>query len=162
MRPALALPARPQLFAAPAARKRARIEIIPLIDIMFFLLASFMLVSLSMVRLQCLQMLLPGRTPPPRWPTESNPPVCLVQLLADGTLAVVDGAERSVRTPAELLAELQQRSAAAAAQRLELRVFLRADKDAPHGRVIELLGEIRALGLQRVTFSLRPGTLPPL
>ena len=30
-------------------RKKARIEIIPLIDIMFFLLACFMLVSLTMV-----------------------------------------------------------------------------------------------------------------
>ena len=29
--------------------KRARIEIIPLIDIMFFLLATFVMVSLSMV-----------------------------------------------------------------------------------------------------------------
>ena len=29
-------------------RKKARIEIIPLIDVMFFLLAAFMLVSLSM------------------------------------------------------------------------------------------------------------------
>lgn len=36
----------------PAAhqRRRARIEIIPLIDIMFFLLATFVIVSLSMVK----------------------------------------------------------------------------------------------------------------
>jgi len=33
---------------SPRSRRKARIEIIPLIDIMFFLLASFMLVSLSM------------------------------------------------------------------------------------------------------------------
>jgi len=32
---------------SPVPHKRARIEIIPLIDIMFFLLASFMMVSLS-------------------------------------------------------------------------------------------------------------------
>src|SRR5204863_337483 len=39
--------------------KKARIEIIPLIDIMFFLLASFMLASLSMLRLQSVKMDLP-------------------------------------------------------------------------------------------------------
>ncbi len=36
----------------PSDSAEARIEIIPLIDIMFFLLASFMLVSLSMVNLK--------------------------------------------------------------------------------------------------------------
>src|SRR6476619_5083393 len=39
--------------------KKARIEIIPLIDIMFFLLASFLLASLSMMRLQSIKMDLP-------------------------------------------------------------------------------------------------------
>src|SRR5437660_6508404 len=42
--------------------KKARIEIIPLIDIMFFLLASFMLASLSMIRLQSIKMDLPTAT----------------------------------------------------------------------------------------------------
>src|SRR2546422_11668088 len=39
--------------------KKARIEIIPLIDIMFFLLASFMLASLALIRLQSIRMDLP-------------------------------------------------------------------------------------------------------
>ena len=43
----------------PGGRKKARIEIIPLIDIMFFLLASFMLVSLSMLKIQGLKVTLP-------------------------------------------------------------------------------------------------------
>src|SRR5580658_198529 len=40
----------------------ARIEIVPLIDIMFFLLASFMLVSLSMVNLKSVKVNLPTAT----------------------------------------------------------------------------------------------------
>ena len=45
----------------PAAyqRKRARIEIIPLIDIMFFLLATFVVVSLSMIRNEGITVRLP-------------------------------------------------------------------------------------------------------
>ena len=39
--------------------KRARIEIIPLIDIMFFLLATFIMVSLSMTKNQGVQVALP-------------------------------------------------------------------------------------------------------
>ncbi len=39
-------------LSSPIPHKRARIEIIPLIDIMFFLLASFMMVSLSQVHMK--------------------------------------------------------------------------------------------------------------
>src|SRR5204863_7203015 len=47
---------------SPIRRKHARIEIIPLIDIMFFLLASFMLVSLNMTRVENVQVKLPAAT----------------------------------------------------------------------------------------------------
>ena len=40
-------------------KKRARIEIIPLIDIIFFLLATFIMVSLSMSKNQGVQVALP-------------------------------------------------------------------------------------------------------
>src|SRR5580700_9398402 len=46
----------------PTESAEARIEIIPLIDIMFFLLASFMLVSLSMVNLKSVKVNLPTAT----------------------------------------------------------------------------------------------------
>ena len=45
---------------SPSSRKRARIEIIPLIDIMFFLLATFLMVSLSMIKNQGVQVNLPA------------------------------------------------------------------------------------------------------
>src|SRR4029453_10617780 len=41
-------------------RRKARIEIIPLIDIMFFLLATFIMVSLSMTRNTGMQVALPA------------------------------------------------------------------------------------------------------
>ena len=46
-------------LASPLAKKHARIEIIPLIDIMFFLLASFMLVSLTMINMKAIEVKLP-------------------------------------------------------------------------------------------------------
>ena len=38
------------IIPSPRAKRKARIEIIPLIDIVFFLLATFVMVSLSMVK----------------------------------------------------------------------------------------------------------------
>ena len=51
---------------SPIKRKHSRIEIIPLIDIMFFLLASFMMVSLQLDRTQNIKVNLPpaGEAPP--------------------------------------------------------------------------------------------------
>src|SRR5437868_14764471 len=47
---------------SPVPIKKARIEIIPLIDIMFFLLASFMLVSLTMINMKGIDVNLPTAT----------------------------------------------------------------------------------------------------
>src|SRR5436190_1501350 len=47
-------------IGSPLPHRKARIEIIPLIDIMFFLLASFLMASLSMIRLQSKQVDLPA------------------------------------------------------------------------------------------------------
>src|SRR5678815_2244348 len=46
-------------LASPISKHHARIEIIPLIDIMFFLLASFMMVSLSQVSMKGWKVNLP-------------------------------------------------------------------------------------------------------
>ena len=51
--------------ASPVPKKRARIEIIPLIDIMFFLLASFMMVSLSQTHMKGIRVNLPAAVAPP-------------------------------------------------------------------------------------------------
>src|ERR1700735_4723176 len=47
---------------SPIPRRRTRLEIIPLIDIMFFLLASFMMVSLQMQKIRTLKANLPTAT----------------------------------------------------------------------------------------------------
>ena len=47
---------------SPTHRKHARIEIIPLIDIMFFLLASFMMVSLDMTKIENIRVNVPSAT----------------------------------------------------------------------------------------------------
>jgi biopolymer transport protein ExbD len=52
-------------------RKKARIEIIPLIDVIFFLLATFVLFTLSLNRIQSVPVDLPFAAPPD--PTKAPP-----------------------------------------------------------------------------------------
>src|SRR6201987_5320692 len=47
---------------SPLPQRQTRLEIIPLIDIMFFLLASFMMVSLQMQKVRTLKASLPTAT----------------------------------------------------------------------------------------------------
>ena len=57
--------------SSPIPKKHARIEIIPLIDIMFFLLASFMMVSLSQTHMKGIRIQLPSsNVPPPNTPKD--------------------------------------------------------------------------------------------
>lgn len=49
-------------FRRSRAARRGRIEIIPMIDVMFFLLATFMLASLAMQRLDAVKVNLPSGT----------------------------------------------------------------------------------------------------
>src|SRR4029077_20657271 len=53
-------------------RRKARIEIIPLIDVMFFLLATFIMVSLSMTRNTGMQVALPAASTAEKQPSRDE------------------------------------------------------------------------------------------
>ena len=128
----------------PADSAEARIEIIPLIDIMFFLLAAFMLVSLSMVNLKGVKVNLPTATS-----STSEPKKDYVDISVDKTGGVfLDkkpvGDNEMVRT----LLDLQKANP-------NLRVFISGDQDARHGAVIHVLDLVRSAGIDKVAFEIR-------
>lgn len=88
----------------PAIRK-ARIEIIPMIDTIFFLLVFFMFSSLSMVKLRGLAVNLPKPAPA----SAKTPPKLVVTVTKTGDYLV----GTSPTTPSRLQADLQQRILAA-------------------------------------------------
>ncbi len=88
----------------PAIRK-ARIEIIPMIDTIFFLLVFFMFSSLSMVKLRGLAVNLPRPAPA----AAKTPPKLVVTVTKSGGYSI----GMSPTTLARLQADLQQRILAA-------------------------------------------------
>lgn len=126
------------------AESEARIEIIPLIDIMFFLLAAFMLVSLSMVNLESVKVNLPtAAAATPESPTD------FLGVSVDRTGLLYF--ERAPVAPGELAARL----AAAHRTNSAVRVFISGDRDARHGDVIRALDIVRSCGIDRVAFEIR-------
>src|SRR5258708_10217283 len=111
----------------PAEGAEARIEIIPLIDIMFFLLAAFMLVSLSMVSLKGVKVNLPTAT-------TSTPDTRkdFVDISVDKSGAVF--LDKKPMADHELVASLVESQKS----NPNLRVIISGDKDATHGDIILL------------------------
>ncbi len=81
---------------SPIPHKHARIEIIPLIDIMFFLLASFMMVSLSQTHMKGIRVNLPTRKSPPPPPNQDKDYVSI--RVAEGGLIYFDNVMRGLST----------------------------------------------------------------
>jgi len=132
------------VIPSPRSQKRARIEIIPLIDIIFFLLATFVMVSLSMVQNQGIPVRLPAAaTSQP----EERKDAATVSVSATGQLYL----DKDEITLDALTARLAQLKAANA----ELRVFINGDEDARLGLAIEVLDAVRKLGIAKVAFETR-------
>lgn len=119
----------------------ARIEVVPLIDIMFFLLASFMMVSLSMTQLNRVPINLPEAST--GVPDAKAPPF---QIAIDPNGVITwDG---KITTLSEITARLQKEAAPA-----ETRVLISADAESRHKNVLDVLNAVRAAGIEKVSFE---------
>jgi biopolymer transport protein ExbD len=130
--------------ASPIPKKRARIEIIPLIDIMFFLLASFMMVSLSQTHMKGIKVNLPAAIAPP--PTQQKDYVA-IQVHA-GNVITFDG---QYLTDDQVLPKLFQLHEA----NPNIKVSISAELMAMHGDVITVLDKVRRVGITKVGYQIR-------
>jgi len=124
--------------------KKARVEIIPLIDVIFFLLATFVLFTLSLDRLRSLEAGLPRGDPDPHPKSDT----VFIQAAAEGMYFWKLGAEGVAEpiTAPELgprLAEFRRRTH-------EPRVMIRSDSKARLGEAVVILDEVRRAGIKQV------------
>jgi biopolymer transport protein ExbD len=144
-------------LSSPIPHKRARIEIIPLIDIMFFLLASFMMVSLSQTHMKGIRVNLPAAIAPPPSPVKDYVSI----KVREGNVVTFDN---EVVTDDQVLPRLYQLHQA----NPEIKVSISADLLAMHGDVIAVLDKVRSVGITKVGYQIRaagaqqqPGAPPP-
>ena len=130
--------------SSPVPIKKARIEIIPLIDIMFFLLASFMLVSLTMINMKGIDVNLPTATSAQ---PNSKPDFTMVSV--DALMDIYFEKEKVARE--NVLSRFQ----ALYDKNHDVRVFIRADKDTTYETVVYVLDKARAAGIQKVGLEIK-------
>ena len=131
------------------SKSKARIEIIPLIDIMFFLLATFVMVSLSMVKNSGISVILPQASSGA--PQEHKDHVSLS--VTDSGQLYLDQTELPLPQLVDSLRELKKKNP-------ELRVFINGDQNARLGLAIGVLDEVRKLGISKVAFETRTANKP--
>jgi biopolymer transport protein ExbD len=143
---------------SPIPKKHARIEIIPLIDIMFFLLASFMMVSLSQTHMKGIAVNLPSANSPPPDPNKKD----FVSIrVTQGNLIYFDNVPVSGDDVLDRLYKLHEANK-------DIKVSLSAETLALHGDVIGLLDKIRLAEITKIGYQIKPasetgsaGTVPP-
>jgi biopolymer transport protein ExbD len=135
--------------SSPVPHKRARIEIIPLIDIMFFLLASFMMVSLSQTHMKGIRVNLPAAVAPP--PSTVKDYVSIK--IQEGNAVYFDNQYVSDDQVLPRLYQLHQANP-------EIKVSLSASLLAMHGDVISVLDKIRSAGITKVGYQIRAAGAP--
>jgi len=129
-------------------RKKARIEIIPLIDVIFFLLATFVLFTLSLNALKSVPVDLPVAAPPnPNQPKDES---VTIQVSGDGAIfwnrELID------------MNEVEPRIANYKRTTDDPRILIAGDERARFGVTVQVLDIIRKAGIQK--FSVETRTRP--
>ena len=130
---------------SPRSTRRARIEIIPLIDIIFFLLATFVMVSLSMVKSKGLPVNLPDAA---SGEIQNRDDFTSITVTAENALLF----NKNPVAPADLAAALQK----VKAENADPKIFINGDEDSRLGMTIFVLDEARKCGITKVSFETKP------
>ena len=142
------MPCRPnKAMRLPAfAKKKPRIEIIPMIDTMFFLLVFFMIATLAMT----IQHGMPVSLPTAESSTDKIAEHVSLTLTREGRLYY----NKEAITLQELeirLANLRQSSS-------DPSLLINADEQVPHGRVIKVMDLIRLSGITSMGIATQPSS----
>ena len=140
-------------ITSPIPKRRTRIVIIPLIDIMFFLLAAFMMVSLQMSRNANIKVNLP---PAAQAKPDYKPDMINIAVDQAGQAWL----EKRQVSLAELYLTVSNRFHADT----NLPVYISGDRDTVQAHMVEVYEAVRRAGVQKVAFmvaSPSPATTMP-
>jgi len=124
--------------------KKARIEIIPMIDTIFFLLVFFMISTLSMTQFKGMPVNLPKAASGQQAPAESA--------------AITINKEHQIffdKQPVEKTS-LADRLGGLIAKNPELLVVINADDGVEHGHVVEVMNIARSANVAKMAIAVKP------
>jgi biopolymer transport protein ExbD len=132
--------------ASRGGAKKARIEIIPLIDIIFFLLATFIMVSLSMSKNQGVQVALPTAGSAASLGDQQ-------QLDKAVTVSVTEKGDVFYNKEKITLAQLPLKLQTLKSTSKDPKVIINGDGGADFKHLVGVLDEVRKMGIAKVGIS---------
>lgn len=127
-------------------RKKSRIEIIPMIDVMMFLLVFFVLISINVIPALGLKVKLPQSSSA----QDHRPPVRVILGIPASGSFTIDG--ESVQDLASVTRILQQRKQGATNG---IAVIIQGDEAAPLQKLVEVMDALKSAGMEAMTISAR-------
>lgn len=127
--------------------KQARIEIIPLIDVIFFLLATFILFTLSLDKINSMEVQLPQAVPPQGGPPPDEDETVTLQVSDQGSVFW----NRELINISEVTPRLQNHKN----QYPNARVLIATDDRARYSLGVEVLDKVRKEGIDAVSVETR-------
>jgi biopolymer transport protein ExbB len=138
--------------------KKTKIEIIPMIDTMFFLLVFFILSSVGLIKLQGLPVNLPEANSADR----QQPAKITISVTPESRVKINN---RDVKAGDDIGAILQNeiriQAGSSDTARAEAQVVINADRDTPSRAVVDILSKAANVGIGRVSVATRKGAVAP-
>jgi biopolymer transport protein ExbD len=123
------------------APKKARIEIIPMIDVMMFLLVFFVLISLNVIPALGIKTTLPGSAQPEKLQVRKH---AVVTIAPNGQVQL-DGTDYSLAGMSSALKQLKDAG--------EVDVVINSDKDVSVQQLVDVMDGIKSSGITAIAIS---------
>lgn len=131
-------------ITSPTYKPKIRIEIIPLIDVVFFLLATFLMLSLSMVRNQGIEVNLPAAH---SGVSKDHQSTVTISITVKGDIYL-----NKEKISLEKLHTRLKKIKAAGSQ---IQVFINADEKVSVGNTIKVLDLVRQVGIAQASINVK-------
>ena len=123
-------------------RKRARIEIVPMIDVMMFLLVFFVLISLHVIPALGIKTQLPSSAQPAKLEIRKH---VVITIGKDGQIQL-DGADYTLAGLRSALTEIRRQSR-------EIDVVVNGDRDASVQQLVDAMDAVKSSGITSIAIA---------
>lgn len=121
--------------------KKARIEIIPMIDVMMFLLVFFVLISLNVIPALGIKTTLPGSAQPDKLQVQKH----AVVTISPAGQVQLDGTDYSLEGLSSALKQLKASG--------DVDVVINSDKDVSVQQLIDVMDSIKSSGITAIAIA---------
>jgi len=142
-------------FGRSREMKKTKVEIIPMIDTMFFLLVFFILSSVGVIKLQGIDINLP-KAEASTTPKTDKPPIDLTIAINKEQVIFVNAIRMRPRQDIGQTLKREYLRQSPGGEMKDASVVISADESVPHGTVVRCIDEARSVQINKFAIATKP------